>query len=129
MAKDFSNLTTGRAMQKMQTAQDTLDEKVVQDNQEVHVEHEAQKKRKDRKSYNKQEAQEILNSGRNARGLGGVKMPRINMAFSPQNYDFIKVLSRVRGQSGTDFVNHLVDMYREQNKEQYEQAKAFLNSL
>ena len=124
MAKDFSNLNTGRAMQQMQTAQGAH---VAQEVQEVHEKQE--KQRKPRKRYTPEEAQKILESGRNAKGLGGVKMPRMNMAFTPQNYDFIATLATARGQNYTEFVNHMVDLYREQYKEQYEQAKAFLNSF
>lgn len=124
MAKDFSNLNTGRAMQQMQTAQGAH---VAQEVQEVQEKQE--KQRKPRKRYTPEEAQKILESGRNAKGLGGVKMPRMNMAFTPQNYDFIATLATARGQNYTEFVNHMVDLYREQYKDQYEQAKAFLNSF
>ena len=127
MAKDFSNLNTGRAMQQMQTAQGA---QVAQDVQEVQDTQEKKgKQRKPRKRYTAEEAQKILESGRNAKGLGGVKMPRMNMAFTPQNYDFIATLATARGQNYTEFVNHMVDLYREQYKDQYEQAKAFLNSF
>lgn len=127
MAKDFSNLNTGRAMQQMQTAQGAH---VAQEVQEVQkVQEKQEKQRKPRKRYTPEEAQKILESGRNAKGLGGVKMPRMNMAFTPQNYDFIATLATARGQNYTEFVNHMVDLYREQYKEQYEQAKAFLNSF
>ena len=124
MAKDFSNLNTGRAMQQMQTAQGAQVAQEVQDTQEKQ-----EKQRKPRKRYTAEEAQKILESGRNAKGLGGVKMPRMNMAFTPQNYDFIATLATARGQNYTEFVNHMVDLYREQYKDQYEQAKAFLNSF
>ena len=127
MTKDFSNLNTGRAMQQMQTAQGAQIAQEVQDKQEKPVTQE--KQRKPRKRYTPEEAQKILESGRNAKGLGGVKMPRMNMAFTPQNYDFIATLATARGQNYTEFVNHMVDLYREQYKEQYEQAKAFLNSF
>lgn len=127
MTKDFSNLNTGRAMQQMQTAQGAQIAQEVQDKQEKPVTQE--KQRKPRKRYTPEEAQKILESGRNAKGLGGVKMPRMNMAFTPQNYDFIATLATARGQNYTEFVNHMVDLYREQYKDQYEQAKAFLNSF
>lgn len=130
MAKDFSNLNTGRAMQQMQTAQGAHVAQEVQEVQDNHENNAAQEKqRKPRKRYTPEEAQKILESGRNAKGLGGVKMPRMNMAFTPQNYDFIATLATARGQNYTEFVNHMVDLYREQYKDQYEQAKAFLNSF
>ena len=127
MAKDFSNLNTARAMQQMQLAQGAQDAQEAQEVQEVQPTQE--KQRKPRKRHTAEEAQQILESGKNGRGYGGVKMPRINMAFSPQNYDFIITLAHGRGQTYTDFVNDLVDLYREKYKDQYEAAKALRNSF
>lgn len=90
---------------------------------ETQPEHIAQENlRKERKRYTPEEAQAILESGRNAQGLGGVKMPRINIAFSPVNYDFIRTLARGRGESYTEFVNLIIDEYRKEHMEQYEIA-------
>ena len=50
------------------------------------------------------------------------KQTRINMAFTPENYDFIRRFSRLRGQSMTDFTNHMIDEYRE---EHHKVIKAF----
>ena len=77
----------------------------------------------------KKDVQQILESGRNARGLGGVKMPRMNMAFTPVNHDFIMTIARMTGQTYTDFVNHVIDLYREEHKEQYEAALKLRNSI
>lgn len=130
--KDFSNLDISRATMQLQTAlaQDEPKEQDKQDKQENPVLQDNQGSgRKPRKRYTKEEAQEILESGRNARGLGGVKMPRINMAFTPQNHDFIITLARMRGETYTDFVNRMVDLYREKYKAQYEAAKALRESI
>lgn len=138
MKKDFSKISTGAALQQLQTAQGTqaeLEELEESKEQDVQLVQDVQdnsnkpKKRKPRKRYSEEEAREILESGRNARGLGGVSMPRINMSFSPANHDFIYTMSRVRGQTITYFVNEMLDLYREKYKEQYEKARAFINSL
>lgn len=128
--KDFSNLDTSRAMQQLQTAL-AQEESIAQDKQDKQEKPEAQEKqgRKPRKRYTKEEAQQILESGRNARGLGGVKMPRMNMAFTPVNHDFIMTIARMTGQTYTDFVNHVIDLYREEHKEQYEAALKLRNSI
>jgi len=121
--KDFSAITNGYtlAAQQMQTAQGI---------QEEHTEQEEQKtQKKPRKRYTPEEARQILESGRSGRGLGGVHSPRINMAFTLENYDFVITLARMRGETYTEFVNHLVDMSREKYKEQYEQAKRLKNSF
>jgi hypothetical protein len=129
MAKDFSQLNTSRAMLQMQTAQglQETEEQLTQEVQEVQDKQE--KQRKPRKRYTPEQAQDLLESGRNGRGLGGVKMSRINMAFTPVNYDFIKTLATMRGQTYTDFVNHLIDISREKYQEQYAAAKKLKNSF
>ena len=62
------------------------------------------------------------------RGKKGVKMSRINMAFTPTNLDFLRVMSGIRGQSITQFVNALVERERTIRGEEYEQAKKLVQS-
>lgn len=57
-------------------------------------------------------------------GRKGLKMQRINMAFTPTNIDYIKVMSAIRGQTMTQFVNALITQDREKNGDAYEAAKA-----
>ena len=85
--------------------------------------------KKTRKRYTAEEAREILESGRNAQGLGGVKMSRINMAFSPANYEFVKTLARARGETYTQFVNQIIDAYRKEHQEQYEMVLKLRDSF
>ena len=47
---------------------------------------------------------------------------KASVAFSAINYDFIKTLSRARGETYTEFINLIVDEYRKQHQEQYEIA-------
>lgn len=49
-------------------------------------------------------------------GVKGQKALRINMAFSDENYDYIKHESRRRGLSCTQFVNEIIDAYKKSNK-------------
>ena len=53
-------------------------------------------------------------------GRKGCRAPRINLAFSGPNYDFVNVMSRVRGQSLTQYVNSIIDQYRKEHSEVYE---------
>lgn len=62
------------------------------------------------------------------RGRKGVKMPRINMAFTPSNLDFIKVMAAIRGQTMTQFVNTLVERERTTRGEEYERAKQLVDN-
>ena len=87
-----------------------------------------QGKRKPRKEYTEQEAQEIAET-MHTTGKKGVKLPRINLAFSPSNYQYIEVMSRVRGENLTQFVNKIIAEHREQHGDLYEKAQEFINSL
>lgn len=86
------------------------------------------KTRKERKTYTAAEEQEFLEN-RQTSGHKGVKLPRINMAFSPELYDYIRTVSMARGQTMTDFLNHIVEKSMEENREIYEKALEFRNSF
>lgn len=45
-------------------------------------------------------------------GKKGHKAPRINMAFSPENHEWIKTRSRQLGISATEFVNTIIERER-----------------
>lgn len=59
-------------------------------------------------------------------GRKGCKLPRINLAFSAENHDFIQTVSRVRGQNLTQFVNFIIAKYAEEHSDLYEKAKKLL---
>ena len=115
--KDFSAAATQAAGELYSTIADATAEP--QETQQTH---------KERKTYTEQEAQEFkktLHTG----GRKGVKLPRINMAFTADNYDFLQTMARVRGQTMTQFVNDIVSNQRELHAETYAKAIDFLNSL
>ena len=72
-----------------------------------------------------QEAQEALQT----QGRRGFKMQRINMGFTPTNLDYIRVMSKAKGMSQTQFVNAIIDKHREAAGERYEQIKELLGDL
>lgn len=45
-------------------------------------------------------------------GRKGLKLPRINMGFSPENHDWLRLRSRQRGMTITEFVNEILDRER-----------------
>jgi hypothetical protein len=51
------------------------------------------------------------------------------MAFSPKAYDFITCMARVRGETITAFVNHLIEKCIDDNQEIYQKALEFRDSL
>lgn len=85
-------------------------------------------KYKDRRTYTAAEAQEAMEKLRTT-GLKGVKLPRINLAFSPTNYDFVQTMARVRGESMTDFINFIMNEAREKHAETYKKAIAFRDAM
>lgn len=136
MAKDFSKVNTDRVYKTIAEAtaepeadlpgQVTWDDQPdAQEAQETQEEH---KTRKPRRTYNAQETQDALTS-RQTSGKKGVKLPRINLAFTPEVYKYIQIMSRVRGESMTDFINTALQQHKEQHADIYEKAIEFRNSL
>ena len=72
------------------------------------------------------EAQRIRMAQKNLRtqGVAGAKLPRINLAFDPDVYTYIRVMAGVRGQTMTQFVNDVMQQSIADNADVYAQAKA-----
>ena len=62
-------------------------------------------------------------------GRKGCKAIRINMAFTPENHEFIKVMATTSGKTMTEFANLIVERYRNEHPEIYEQAKSIIDQL
>ena len=62
-------------------------------------------------------------------GRKGCRAIRINMAFSPDNHEFIKILAKATGRTMTDFTNLIIAAYRNEHPELMEQAKGFLETV
>ena len=56
-------------------------------------------------------------------------MPRINLAFYPDVYDYIITMARVRGQSLAEFVDATIRKDMKANAEIYQEAKAFIERM
>lgn len=103
MARDFSNIEVDRV--SAQIAEATQDRPL----------------KKPRKSYTKEEArpyQEALQTS----GRKGAGLPRINLAFTASNHEYITVVSRVLGVSMTEFINRIITQHREEHGELYKSA-------
>ena len=57
-------------------------------------------------------------------GRKGAKQQRINMAFSPENMDYMRVMAGIKGVSVTRFVNDLIARDREKNSAAYGTVKS-----
>lgn len=81
-----------------------------------------------RRTYTEEEKQEFLAAMKTA-GRKGCRLPRINMAFAPELYDYVKTMSKVSGLTLTEFVNTIILQYMDGHREQYDKALEFRNSL
>jgi len=61
-------------------------------------------------------------------GKKGQKLPRINMAFSYENIEFLNIVSRIDGISKTNYVNRLVKEDRARRADEVERAKPILKT-
>ena len=110
MAKDFSNVNTNPVYDAIAEA--------TQEPQ----------KRRPRREYDEAEAAELAATMK-TQGRKGVKMPRINLAFTPENHAYIETMSRIRGESLTTFVNRIIDADREANAEKFKMVLEFQKQL
>lgn len=114
--KDFSKVNTERVYGVI--AEATAEQEIAEE----------PKTRKPRKTYSEQEAAEIM-QGLKTSGRKGLKLPRINLAFAPDVYEYIQIMSRVRGESMTEFVNIALRQHLEEHRDLYDKAIEFRNSL
>ena len=75
-----------------------------------------------------QEAQERA-AQLKTQGRKGCKAIRINMAFTPENHEFIKIMAKISGKTMTEFANLVVERYRTEHPDLYEQAKAIIDQF
>lgn len=62
-------------------------------------------------------------------GRKGCKAIRINMAFTPENHEFIKVMAKASGKTMTEFTNLVIAAYQKEHPEIMQQATDFLNTI
>lgn len=89
---------------------------------------EPQQTRKPRKTYDAQEAQEFM-QGLNTSGRKGVKLPRINLALSPEMFDYVQVMSKASGLTYTQFFDKLLQEHKAKHDDTYQRAVEIRNSL
>lgn len=113
MAKDFTGIKANeKSKVKSTIAEATADKE----------------KRKERKTYNDEEAKEYLQEMKTT-GRKGLKLPRMNVAFSPDIYEYCKTMARAAGMTYTDFVNNVLRLHMEAHKDKYEETKKFREDL
>lgn len=111
--KDFTQVNTGRVYASIE---ETIADPAAEPQQ-------AQETR-----YTQEELDAIRAAGK-TQGRKGAKAIRFNMTFTPDVYQYITIMSRVKGQSVTQFTNEVFAQSMKDNAELYEKAKAFTESF
>lgn len=124
--KDFAGMDTSRIYDTIREA--TAEPVEIPDTLPPEEAEKLLPKKKHRRTYSEQETADLMSQFRTS-GHKGVKLPRINLAFAPDTYEYIQTMAQVRGQSMTTFVDHIVRKSMEDNKEIYLKALEFRNSL
>lgn len=86
---------------------------------------EAQQAQEIQEVHEVQHAQQVQQT----QGKKGFKMQRINMAFTPDNMDFIRIMAKIKGQTMTQFVNGVLDQEREAKEDIYQEAKKLIEKF
>lgn len=115
--KDFSEVKTNAVYQDI--AEQTAEPET--------TEAEPERKR-ERKTYTEAEAEQFKETLKTA-GHKGVSLPRINLAFTPANYDYVKTMAKISGLTMTEFINKIMTEHRETHGELYKQALEIRNKL
>lgn len=105
--KDFSKLNTGRVYSSIEQATSTKGQQGTASKQEA-----------------TERAEALQTQGRK-----GCKAIRINMAFTPSNHEFIKVMAKASGKTMTEFTNLVISAYQREHPEIMAQAQAFLDTI
>ena len=72
---------------------------------------------------------EARRSNLQTQGRKGAKAIRLNMAFTPENSDYIRTMAKATGQTMTKFINMMIDEYRANHSEIYNQLKELLKDF
>lgn len=63
-----------------------------------------------RGAHDTHDAHEVQTGREATQGRKGKKLPRINMAFSQENLEYLRLISRIEGVSMTEYVNQLLEV-------------------
>ena len=105
--KDFSEIKTGRVYTAIEQATG----------------------KKQQQTTASKEEQAERKAALKTQGRKGCTATRINMAFTPENHEFIKVMARASGRTMTEFTNLVIEAYRMEHPEIMAQARAFLDTI
>lgn len=105
--QDFSGINTGKVYQSIELATS----------------------RNGRQGEASPQEQAERKAGMKTQGRRGCRAIRINMAFTPENHEFITVMAKASGRSMTEFINLVLEAYRREHPEILAKAQAFLDTV
>ena len=78
-----------------------------------------------------QQAQDTIEEydARKTQGKAGMKLERMNMGFSSENYEFLRVMAGIHKMSITKYVDHLIEEERRRSADLYNKAKDLMKDL
>ena len=115
-SKDFSKIKTDKAETGVNTG-------------EVYAQAERGKSQHRQQGTASKEEQIERASKLKTQGRKGCKAVRINTAFTPENHEYVKIMSKITGKTMTEFINVCIEAHRDKNPEQYEKAKEIIASM
>lgn len=124
--KDFTGIDTGRIYDQIKAA--AADPVRLPDQLTEEEAAALLPKKKDRRTYTDEEKAALMQRFKTS-GHKGVKLPRINVAFAPDTYEYIQTMAQVRGETMTRFIDHIIRRSMEENAETYAKAIEFRNSI
>ena len=62
-------------------------------------------------------------------GKKGKKMDRMNMGFSPENYEYLRIMAGIHKMTITKYTNHIIEEDRKRNADLYIKARDLMSSL
>ena len=86
------------------------------------------KRYKDRREYSEEEAAELRATFKSS-GRKGIKLRRVNLAVSDENYEYIRIMSRARGETYSEFLNWMMQTHRDENIATYLAARSFIENM
>ena len=62
-------------------------------------------------------------------GKAGKKVDRMNMGFTAENYEYLRVMSGIHKMTITKYVNHIIEEDRKNNADLYIKVRDLMNSI
>ena len=123
--KDFSAANMGPVYDTI--AEATADAPEVDAAPDTQETGEPQRQRR-RTVYTEQEKQEHMNAHK-TQGRPGIKIARLNLAISPEMFEYVRIMSRVRGEAMGNFIDRALREDMERYKDLYQEARSFIDRM